>query len=261
MKFNMSKQAISKRKELQERYYDKVLLIVDEIMVYNLYKKELDNLGILLNNCFLDLYINCNEESTIEYLDIIEKVLLGDNIQKILKHPEQLALDVINVFTDDFKDVFNRNEFTMIANEYKTFANNKFELKMVMDILNRNTIKSVSTLVEQKVEDEVNSLYNHFNSLAEFRAKLYDEIYNVFKLDDDEIEEQEEIQVTEQWLNLYSFRELEKLVIDKGYKLNRVRGSHHIYTKDGCKPIVIPKHTTDIGKCLSIKIQKDAREE
>lgn len=257
MKFNMSKQAISKRKELQERYYDKVLLIVEEIKVYDLYKKELDNLGILLNNCFLDLYINCDEESTIEYLDIIEKMLQGDNIQKILKNPEQLALDVINVFTDDFKDVF---EFTMIANEYKPYALNKFELKIFLDILNRNTIKSVSTLVEQKVEDEVNSLYNHLNTLAEFRSELYDEIWNVFKLED-EIEEEYEVEVNEKWLNLYSFKDLEKLVVGKGYVLDRVNGSHHVYQKEGHKNIIIPRHNKDLGKGLSVKIQKDVRNE
>ncbi len=41
-----------------------------------------------------------------------------------------------------------------------------------------------------------------------------------------------------------------KILKKNGWKLNRIRGSHHIFTKDGVqRPVVVPVHgNTDLGK-------------
>ncbi len=47
------------------------------------------------------------------------------------------------------------------------------------------------------------------------------------------------------------------LLEKNGWKLDRVRGSHHIMIKDD-KTVVVPVHTKDIGKGLLNKILKQA---
>ncbi len=41
-----------------------------------------------------------------------------------------------------------------------------------------------------------------------------------------------------------------KILKKHGWKLNRIRGSHHVFVKDGIKrPVVVPVHgNTDLGK-------------
>jgi predicted RNA binding protein YcfA (HicA-like mRNA interferase family) len=49
-------------------------------------------------------------------------------------------------------------------------------------------------------------------------------------------------------------RELEQA----GFKRDRVRGSHHIYKRQGFPPIVVPHPKKDLGKGLVAKLRKMA---
>lgn len=43
-----------------------------------------------------------------------------------------------------------------------------------------------------------------------------------------------------------------------GWKLDRVKGSHHVFRKDGMRPIVIPHPKKDLGKGIVAAIRKAA---
>jgi predicted RNA binding protein YcfA (HicA-like mRNA interferase family) len=43
-----------------------------------------------------------------------------------------------------------------------------------------------------------------------------------------------------------SFDDLESLLVRYGFVLTRVAGSHHIYQRSGCPPIIVPRHPGDV---------------
>ena len=53
-------------------------------------------------------------------------------------------------------------------------------------------------------------------------------------------------------------KELLSLLQKKGWKVDRVRGSHHRLEKDGFEPITLPLHNGDLGKGLELAILKQA---
>jgi predicted RNA binding protein YcfA (HicA-like mRNA interferase family) len=46
------------------------------------------------------------------------------------------------------------------------------------------------------------------------------------------------------------------LAIKNNYKLSRINGSHHIFTKENCNSISIPHPRKDLGRGLKHKIIK-----
>ena len=47
-------------------------------------------------------------------------------------------------------------------------------------------------------------------------------------------------------------------VLKAGWTLNRVNGSHHVFTKPGHRPVVIPHPKKDLGVGLVKKLRRDA---
>ncbi|MDQ3161184.1 MAG: type II toxin-antitoxin system HicA family toxin [Pseudomonadota bacterium] len=47
-------------------------------------------------------------------------------------------------------------------------------------------------------------------------------------------------------------------LIAAGYLLDRIRGSHHVLTKAGCRPIVVPHPKKTLGKGLIAAIRRQA---
>lgn len=47
-------------------------------------------------------------------------------------------------------------------------------------------------------------------------------------------------------------------ILKAGWALNRVNGSHHVFTKPGCRPVVVPHPKKDLGIGLVKKIRRDA---
>lgn len=52
------------------------------------------------------------------------------------------------------------------------------------------------------------------------------------------------------------FNEVKKLLKKKGYKLTRISGSHHIFTKRGFQPISIPVHNRKVKSYYVKQIEK-----
>ena len=54
-------------------------------------------------------------------------------------------------------------------------------------------------------------------------------------------------------------RQMERFVLARGWTLASVRGSHHKYTKPGCRNIVIPFHgAADLAPGLQQSIMREA---
>jgi predicted RNA binding protein YcfA (HicA-like mRNA interferase family) len=57
----------------------------------------------------------------------------------------------------------------------------------------------------------------------------------------------------------YTAKEIVKLLYQKGFVLDRVKGSHHIYRlPDGSKRVVVPMHNRDLPKGTFHSILKQA---
>ncbi len=52
------------------------------------------------------------------------------------------------------------------------------------------------------------------------------------------------------------FSEVRKLLEAKGYRLERIRGSHHVFDKAGWPPVVIPVHRGKVKHAYVRKIEK-----
>ncbi|MCX5684198.1 MAG: type II toxin-antitoxin system HicA family toxin [Planctomycetota bacterium] len=52
------------------------------------------------------------------------------------------------------------------------------------------------------------------------------------------------------------FSEVRKLLEAKGYRLERIRGSHHVFEKLGAWPVVIPVHHGKVKYAYVRKIEK-----
>jgi len=56
-------------------------------------------------------------------------------------------------------------------------------------------------------------------------------------------------------LKQYSVKEFEKLLRDNGYKRDRSKGDHDIYTKENCNPISITK--TRMKSVVALRLIKE----
>jgi len=52
------------------------------------------------------------------------------------------------------------------------------------------------------------------------------------------------------------FSEVRKMLESKGYTLERIRGSHHVFTKPGDLPVSIPVHKGKVSACYVRQIRK-----
>ena len=50
--------------------------------------------------------------------------------------------------------------------------------------------------------------------------------------------------------------EVRKLLEAKGYRLDRISGSHHIFEKPGCRPFILPVHGGKVQPNYVRQIQK-----
>jgi len=54
-------------------------------------------------------------------------------------------------------------------------------------------------------------------------------------------------------------KQLKKLLVEAGWQLDRISGSHHIMIREGCRSIPVPVHgSTDLPKGLVNAILKQA---
>lgn len=57
----------------------------------------------------------------------------------------------------------------------------------------------------------------------------------------------------------YTAKEIVKMLVSRGFALDRTKGSHHIYMlPDGTKRVIVPMHNRDIPKGTFHSILKQA---
>lgn len=61
--------------------------------------------------------------------------------------------------------------------------------------------------------------------------------------------------------NTVPFRDLRRMLEQAGYTLERVNGSHHLFTKAGERPISVPVHSGKVKRVYQRKIEKALSEE
>ena len=52
------------------------------------------------------------------------------------------------------------------------------------------------------------------------------------------------------------FAELKRMLERAGYRLERIRGSHHVFTKAGASPVVVPVHRGKVKHYYVRQIKK-----
>ncbi|MDP6479084.1 MAG: type II toxin-antitoxin system HicA family toxin [Phycisphaerales bacterium] len=57
------------------------------------------------------------------------------------------------------------------------------------------------------------------------------------------------------------FKRIRKRLEHAGWRLDRIRGSHHVFTHPGCTPIVIPVHGGKVKAGYERQIKKRLGEE
>lgn len=56
--------------------------------------------------------------------------------------------------------------------------------------------------------------------------------------------------------NVQRFNQVKKILEKKGYKLTRIAGSHHIFTKKGSLPVSIPVHNGKVKAFYVKQVEK-----
>lgn len=60
--------------------------------------------------------------------------------------------------------------------------------------------------------------------------------------------------------NTVPFRDLRRVLEQAGYTLERVNGSHHLFTKAGERSISVPVHSGKVKRVYQRKIQESLQE-
>lgn len=121
-------------------------------------------------------------------------------------------------------------------------------------------IKFTNTLIEEATKI--------FNSFTKENNDLMVEWQGNFKKLSDKVEKEEAIKKLAKEDNIEekiklnymaSYREIEMLAKENGFEFIGV-GRHHNFVNDDGKKVPIPKHSKDLGKGISLKIQKEILE-
>jgi len=52
-------------------------------------------------------------------------------------------------------------------------------------------------------------------------------------------------------------KEIMNILKKNGWKLDRIKGSHHVFVKQGCRPVAVPLHgNKDIGNLAKIILKE-----
>lgn len=260
MNFNNKKNAVKARERLKTYSDDKIEQIVNSVDLYNIYKHDIECANSYLSAAFADLVEQRNLSLMVLYLDKIEEYLRIDILEKILAN-EYMCKICADVIKENIKGFYDNDVLLEIARRYAPFCNSKEELSIFIMQIKLDAYTKMDYLSKNKIVEEIEKVINAYDELFEQRKFLISAIDEVFGLDGETWLEgglnKEEIEKKERNVKLFNYRDLEKLANDNGYQLVRVKGSHHIFKKEEEREnLTIPKHSKDLGKGLSVKIQK-----
>lgn len=224
-------------------------------------KKKLNDF-LLFNLAVLDYAETITTEN-------IQKILLNatskemevnDYIKAVVNH--ELQIDTLaEMVYDTYKRLFDNDLISKEISHCKK-CNLKYPIlkKLLMVNLNKaSCIAQTITDILFKTASEVNQLFKQGD--FDFKLKIDDKLLKELGLDNNLIalntvatnNGKEDIKEIKYEADV---KKLEAIAIELGYTFVRQTGSHRIYKKN-TNEIIIPYHTKDIGKGLSLKIQKE----
>lgn len=258
-KFNNSKKAVQMREQLKTYNDDRIAEIVDNIDIFNIYKHDLSYCSGYIQQAYQDLLIEQDLGLMILYLEKIEEYLnICDTKVFTVEYMIEMAREQLET---RIKNFFGDGSMKNIIRAYLPYCHSDNEMKIFISQIQANTMDKMYYMSNQKITEEIEAIVDSYEELYEQYEFLKQSIRTMFDLDALRLELEKlteaEIKVAELNRKIFDFRSLEKLANESGYQLDRVSGSHYIYT-NGQHSIPIPKHA-QIGKGLSFKIQKQIK--
>ena len=239
---------------------------INQFNIQQWQKKKLNDF-LLLNLAILEYADKLVEENIQQILvrATTEDMTTDDYIEAVVCHELQINTLSEKIF-EAYKRMFDDN---LVYKEirYCKKCNLKYPAlkKLLMFNLNKATFIAETTIdILYQIASEVNNLFKEESYC--FKLRIDDDMAKRLGLDEDnqntlnaDIVATNNIKEVDTQEIKYEadVRKLEQVVLELGYSLIRQTGSHRIYkNKSGCE-IVIPFHTNkDLGKGLSLKIQK-----
>ena len=224
-------------------------------------KKKLNDF-LLFNLAVLDYAETITTEN-------IQKILLNatskdmevnDYIKAVVNHELQINT-LADMVYDTYKRLFDNDLISKELSHCKK-CNLKYPIMKKLLMVNLNKACCIAQTITEilfKTASEVNQLFKQGD--FDFKLKIDDRLLKELGLDNDLIalstvatnNSKEDIKEIKYEADV---KKLEAVAIELGYTFVRQTGSHRIYKKNTSE-IVIPYHTKDIGKGLSLKIQKE----
>jgi predicted RNA binding protein YcfA (HicA-like mRNA interferase family) len=266
--YNMNKTALNKVMQEASFRIDEAIINVIEPKIYELIEEYMNDITKQLDEIYKEItivnkdYVNSNEYLT---TDQMKEILIS--IGKF----KQLSEDVNNVIENRVtnivtKIIMENDTVTYYTNEFSRFrlAYVYYGKKKEINIINL-MIKNLNNKIRNYINDVIKESIQYIIDAYEVSSRQI--IETVEGIRDSRLLELAEIKQKENELTnsedkkssskLLDQYELEKLTIENGYTFSRQTGSHKIFTKENGKNIIIPQHTKELGKGLSLKIQKD----
>lgn len=226
--------------ELGESMYNKVKTVSMDMLNSTRMFKNIDDF-------YDEEKIKKLEESITAFNDVQSNALESINSEETIEK----SFDIVNSQIEDFlKEMHFLVHIAVANNEHKLAMQLKGMIRAVfskictfLNMMKFETLKeyvSWSKDITQKVAEDVGRV-----------RELYEE-----KLDIDEVEINKN-EGKPEISKIYESKKLNRLLLENGFESIRQNGSHKIFHKDGFS-IPVPQHSKDLGKGLSIAIQKQA---
>jgi predicted RNA binding protein YcfA (HicA-like mRNA interferase family) len=255
------------RKEFKE-----INVLIEEIMIEEIeplaYEKANDHLKNYMKEFeeyyekLEAIYKRCIEQEYVYNEDVDEMFEILDS-QEYLDHRIRVAEFFETGFGDYVKQTVHENEdmkdcifeLMSIVDTFKHFPRYQKEHLLTLNMFRQIEIKmnNYLTLIIRETLMQYKDVYiSNLERIEELCTTKMIELVRKYDTDEENIESIKKI---------FDQNDMEKFVLENGYKLSRQTGSHRIYTKENCKNVIIPMHKKELSKGLSIKIQKEVLEQ
>lgn len=176
----------------------------------------------------------------------------AEAIKNYMGYENELAKEVKELVEPFIKPKMDEIEELILGTSYINLHQVSRNMFLQMQMLNKNINYLLVQIINQTLTTYKDIIYEEFTKVLEMSRKVdqkFDEIVDK-KISDFEKMEKFKTQ------KIFDHKKLDKLIKDLGYQATRQTGSHKIYENEQGKSVPVPQHSRDLGKGLSMKIQK-----
>ncbi|WP_460377227.1 type II toxin-antitoxin system HicA family toxin [Paraclostridium bifermentans] len=240
---NMSKPSDNIRNKLLEDTENKIIGFLETLQVRQ------DNLSKAMQDIAFELVdeFDADKVELSKYIaDVSDRVILG------CKNEIDDILDI----------VANINAVTMKLSEFNAILDSR-ENRVNSDkralLRKYQGVSEANRWIATIMGDLIDTLKYYCKYISSETVELYKQEKPIDKSTEKEIRKVDK-NLTNTLRNIYCYKELNKIALDKGYTKVRQKGDHGIFRKSDGSVVVIPQGRA-IGKGLSRRIQKDCNRE